>query len=530
MKKKIYSILLAVGCLFGFSACDSLDLAPESSISDANYWKTSDHFSAFNTGISSYFRYYSWYYFLYGEPRSNFYDDTPYGGEAQQGYENIYLNSLSVDNPVVGNYGGLYNVINQINLMIAKTESTNVLSATDKSYYLGECYGLRAYLYFHLLRSYGGVIVYTDYTSGSTLDLSNLNRKQDSEETVMAQIKKDIEASEAAFNGNYAFTKGKNYWSLGATKMLKGEVYLWSGKRMNGGNADYQTAKTALQEVANCPGVGLLDDYKSVFAFSNKKNSEIIFSIYNGENETAMLGGSFASNMMPQSNYNNDGGHFTEDGSCIRDIDDSQISGLIRLPLAQRLYSKLYLDSDPRKRINLRSVYTKDGSGNLQYIGAYPYKFQGTMIAGQSSRSFYDDYPVYRYADCILLIAEAKALLGEDVASEINAIRKRAYGEEYFNAHPEVQYPNDKGAFYDGNDIVGGDDDVVEAVLKERARELIFEGRHWYDLRLMDDGTPNSVVLKHSRASRTRLLWPIDQSTLTNNNLLDQTPGYNTNN
>ena len=29
---------------------------------------------------------------------------------------------------------------------------------------------------------------------------------------------------------------------------------------------------------------------------------------------------------------------------------------------------------------------------------------------------------------------------------EINAVRKRAYGEDYFNAHPEVQYPNDNDA------------------------------------------------------------------------------------
>ena len=64
-----------------------------------------------------------------------------------------------------------------------------------------------------------------------------------------------------------------------------------------------------------------------------------------------------------------------------------------------------------------------------------------------------DDYPIYRYADCLLGLAEAKALLGEDPAAEINEVRKRAYGEEYFNAHQtEVAYPNDTDdSFYANN-------------------------------------------------------------------------------
>ena len=49
----------------------------------------------------------------------------------------------------------MYKVINQINLMIAKTKETTVLSEAGKNYYLGEAYGMRAYLYFHLLTLLG---------------------------------------------------------------------------------------------------------------------------------------------------------------------------------------------------------------------------------------------------------------------------------------------------------------------------------------------------------------------------------------
>ncbi|WP_257220274.1 RagB/SusD family nutrient uptake outer membrane protein [Phocaeicola dorei] len=50
---------------------------------------------------------------------------------------------------------------------------------------------------------------------------------------------------------NYGFRNDSQryFWSKAATMMLKGEVYMWRGKHMGGGNEDYTTAKNALQEV-----------------------------------------------------------------------------------------------------------------------------------------------------------------------------------------------------------------------------------------------------------------------------------------
>lgn len=517
MKRNICKLMIAALGLLSLSSCDSLDLAPESSIADSGYWKTADQFSAFNTGIASYFRAYSYAYFFYGEVRSGIYGDAPFGGEATQGYERYYLNTIDGVNPGLSNYGGLYYPINQINLMIAKVNESSVLSDSERSYYLGECYGLRAYLYFHLLRSYGGVIIRTDYTSGTTLDLGNLNLTQNSAEEVMTQIKSDISASEEAFSGDYSFTEGKYMWSLAATKMLKGEVYLWSGKQMGGGTSDYNTAKTALQEVSNS-GVSLIDDYESIFSCSNRLNDEVIFAIFNSTEETeenTFLQGYWSGAWLPQNSYIS--GYYQEDGQLIGDTDDSTISGIIRMSLKRNTYDEIYLDNDPRKRINLKSVYEKGSDGSLVYAGVFPYKYKGLLKSNAATRSYYNDDIIYRYGDCLLLLAEAKALLGEDISTEINAIRKRAYGSNYSSA---VAYPNDNGAFYTDNEHVGADSDPVEAVLKERLREMMFEGRRWYDIRLFNKTD------KYSTASSSRLLWPIDQTTLTNNAGLVQTEGY----
>ena len=512
--KKRYTLVIASAALLGVTSCDSLDLSPESSITDANFWQTADQFTAFSAGCNTYFRMYSWNMFLFGEPRSDVFDGTPFGGEAQQGMENLYYNTLSLSTPVVSNFGGLYYPINQLNMLIAKSEETTLLDTASKSYYLGMGYGMRAYLYFQLLRTYGEAIIYTDYTSGTTLDLSNLARTQDSESAVLAQIKSDISASESAFANNWAFTKGKNYWSLAATEMLKAEVYLWSGKNEGGGSSDYQTALAAAQSVQTNSGCSLLATYTDVFAFSKKKNDEIIFSLYSGENEYTMLGGSFYSNCMPQQSYLINGSYYNEDHTAFGDTNDKTISGLIRLPLNTKLHDQLYRSGDSRKAANIRDVYMKNDDGTYYYKASFPYKYQGTLLSGATTRAAYDDYPIYRFADCLLLIAEAKAYLGQDPGTEINAVRQRAYGTLY-DANT-VGYPNDTWA----TDLVGSDEDPVEAVLKERFRELIFEGRRWYDLR------QTGLCLKYSQAESGKLLWPIDQSTLTNNAGLHQTTGY----
>ena len=54
---------------------------------------------------------------------------------------------------------------------------------------------MRAYIYFHLLRSWGDVILVTEPTLGNELDISHLEKAASPASEVMDQIKKDIDAS-----------------------------------------------------------------------------------------------------------------------------------------------------------------------------------------------------------------------------------------------------------------------------------------------------------------------------------------------
>lgn len=521
MKKyKIY--LMAAAVMLSFTQCDSLDLNSESVITDANYWNTSSHFNAFNIGLHSKVRESSNNFFLLGEPRANLYcEDPAFGGEASQGMERLPYNTLNKENVGISNFAALYERINQVNLMIAKTTGTTVLTENEKNTYLGEAYGLRAFMYFHLLRSWGDVVIHTEGTDGSTIDIFNLAKAASPATEVMALIKKDIEASEAAFGNDFSFKHGRHYWSLAATMMLKGEVFLWSGKQMGGGTSDYQIAKTAFLQVGQAD-VALLDDFESVFAFTNKKNKEIIFTFHSQKDEYSMLNGGYGT-FLPQDAYINL--YCDEEGVGFGDYAPvDKLRGLVRLQINYDLYHKGFRDDDPRKRSTLKAVYQKDEAGNLTYIAPFGNKFKGTLVEGNASASLLDDYPVYRYADCLLQLAIAKALLGEDISEEINKIRERAYGKDYFQANRDkLAYPNDTDpALYGDNKYVGSDADPMEAILKERLHEFMFEGKRWYDLRLL--GAP--YIFRYSKAEESRLLWPINEDALTNNPLLEQTPGY----
>ncbi|MEG0464345.1 SusD family outer membrane lipoprotein NanU [Bacteroides sp.] len=519
--KKLFTYILAGLSIVLFSRCDALDMEPVSSIADNSYWKSEAQFSTFNVGLHALLRECSFNFFLLGEPRADIYGDTPFGGEATQGMERLPYNTINKENVGISNFAGMYKVINQINLMIAKTNETSILPEASKKYYLAEAYGMRAYLYFHLLRSWGDVVLYLNYTSGSSLDLSNLAKPASPATEVMAQIKADVAASENAFGDDYSFKNGKHFWSKAATMMLKGEVYLWSGKQMNGGNTDYMIAKTALEDVKKA-NVSLLANFQKIFAYDNKRNAEIIFTIHNGKDEYSLWNDSYRQNMIPQQAYMT-ANYCNKEGVSFKNLPEGQLNGLIRLQIRYNLYNKAFRDGDTRKDATLAAVYRKETNGAVTYVAPYANKFKGVLIDGSSTRSFLDDYPIYRYADCLLLLAEAKVFLGEDPSSEINEVRKRAYGADYFEANKAtLAYPNDKGDFYTDNKYMAGDENAMEAILKERMREFFFEGKRWYDLRLMGA----DYVTKYSSASAERLLWPINESTLTNNPALEQTPGY----
>ncbi|MEO8111647.1 MAG: SusD family outer membrane lipoprotein NanU [Ginsengibacter sp.] len=507
MKKNTIKILTVLALVISIASCSKkLDLAPVSSITDGNFWQTPEQVATFVTGVHARFRTNTLQFIYLGELRADIFGTDPgsnsvFTGEATQGVERLWLNTLDPDAAGVSGFGGFYSNINQINLLISKLNSTNVVSANDKNYYLGIAYGMRAFYYFQLVRSWGDVIIQTEPTIA--IDIANLAKAASPAADVLKFIKEDVAASENSFGSDYSFRQAKGFWSKSATLMLKANVYLWTAHR-SGGAADATIAKTALTDIqANAPSLQLLPSFANVFASNNKGNAEVIFAIRNGLNETALpIAGTF----LPQSGLI---ANFY-DSVANRQFNPSTDNwgGLLRTPIEIATFRR-FDNTDSRKWATIQPAYDKL-AGNYVIAGAFVSKYQGEQNAG--SRAYTNDFPIYRYADLLLLLAEAKVILGEDPSAEINLVRARAYGANY-NANVQG-YPN-----------MAIDAEPDEAILEERYKEFIFEGKRWYDLRRFGD----QYVYEHTTVApgdAFRLLWPIDRSTLTNNSALVQNPGY----
>ncbi len=510
MKKNIrYILFLAMGTVFLMQGCvKKLDVTPISSISDANYWKTPDQFDAFVSGIHARFRSHNSAFQVLGEMRSDIFGTEPgnagtFTGEATQGVERLWQQTLDLDNPGVSNFGGFYSNIVQLNLLIDKLNNTNIVTPANKSYYLGIAHGMRAYYYFQLVRTWGDVILQLDPVT--SIDIANLSKAASPAAEVMAQIKDDIEKSLSAYGANYTFRNTKSYWSRPATLMLKAEVFLWTSYR-GGGNADATTALNALTEIqTNVPTLALQASFPAVFSTASRGNNEIILSMRYQLNEATM--GYISGSFVPQTglivNF------YDSVANRQFNVTTDNWGGLLRAPVRVATFRK-FDDKDLRKWASIQPAYSRPSPGVYVIAGCFTNKFQGEQNAG--SRAYTNDFPVYRYADLLLMIAEAKIILGQNPANEINLVRARAYGANYSLA--VYGFPNR-----------AGDTDAVRALLNERLYEFIFEGKRWYDLRRIGD----TYVYENtglSAAQSYKLLWPIDRNSLTNNRGLVQNPGY----
>lgn len=493
-------VLITIAC------SDRLDLVPISSISDGNFWQTTEQTEAFVAGVHTRFRDNTLQFIYLGEMRADIFgtdegSNSAFTGEATQGVERTWLNNLDMDNPGVGNFGGFYGNINQINLLIDKMNTSDQIAAADRDKYLGMAYGLRAFYYFQMLRSWGDVILQTAPTT--SINVSELARPAASQEEVMDLIKSDISHSEASFGDNYSFQNRRAYWSKAATLMLKAEVYLWTSYR-GGGTADAAIAKEALTEIqTNVPQLSLLPEFASVFSPERKGNDEIIFAVRYQLNEASLpIAGTF----MPQTSLIVNFYDSLENRQFSANLEN--YGGLLRSPVKISTFRK-FDDADTRKWATIQPAYNKVNN-TYEIAGAFVIKYEGEQDAG--IRHYTNDFPVYRYADLLLLLAEAKAVLGEDPSPEINQVRQRAYADAYREA--EHGYPH-----------MSTDGDAQEAILRERLFEFVFEGKRWYDLRRMGD----EYVYEHTTvlpSESYKLLWPIDRNTLTNNRALKQNPGY----
>lgn len=523
------SVLVIASCMY--SSCDSLDLKPLDNYGSTNYWTKPEHIVGYMDGLHKNLRDKSFQHTMtFGEVRGG----TSLVGNAVDGTsidsEALKTQALSQVSTGVNKFGELYGLLANINIFLQKTKEATYMTDTEKAFYLGQAYGLRAFHYFDLYRLYGTVPLRLDpnFVVNGNFNPEELYLGRASGTAVMTQIKSDLEESLKYFGDNNSFDPNnrgnkKSYWSKAATEMLLGEVYLWNAKVSVDDNtanvADLAIAKKHLLNVVNNYGLGLQKKFSDVFSPSNKGNNEVIMVIRYLQGEETNSYNSFCYNY--QTGQFKTIGFYDADGNALGDALNTGTTGMQRHEYKPELYLS-YNSADTRRDQTFLAAYNKTG----KLMGTVMRKIMGHFDTAKNSYVWDADAIIYRLPLAYLMLAEIANMEGDNMNVEyyINLVRERAYGEEW----NKDKY-GFKASDFTTNEL---------AILHEKDKEFVGEGQRWWDVCRMtlSKGGKHLVFCPEASYATTepilaekdayKVYWPIEVEMINKDPKLEQTPGY----
>jgi starch-binding outer membrane protein, SusD/RagB family len=436
MLKKTIIQLLMVLILLPFLSCKKwLDLQPQDGLTGAEFWKTKEQVNAAVTGVYASLtgsatgsRNAAETFFLWGELRADMISGTL--ATTNEQVDVINVNMLPTNS--ICNWRGTYETINYCNTIIdlapgvLAEDATFTQAALDKA--IAEAKTIRALMYFYLVRTFDKVPL---KLAATVSDKDIVSIPKSTQAVVLDQILKDLNEAEpfaVVDYGNRASNKGRI--TKATINAIQADVYLWLEK--------YTECVAACNKIANTNSFGLISGtdanlwYQTLY--SNGNSNESIFELQFDNQKLNPFYTMF----------------FT-----------SQRKFLANPIVMDKIYTVDFLD--PLKydiRADGASVRATDQT-IWKYLG-----LSNTAIRAQEES--YAHWIMYRYADVLLMKAEAQNQLGngQDALDIISLIRARSRALIATAANPA---PTDKVA-------------IADYVLDERAREFAFEGKRWFDL------------------------------------------------
>lgn len=352
--------------------------------------------------------------------------------------------------------------------------------------FLGEAYFLRALSYFNLVRLFGEVPILTSELKST----SQLTIPRSSVQAVYTQIEKDLLEAIKYLPLRYPNPKliqpvvniaggtEAGRATIGSAKTLLGNLYLLRNENAK--------AEQVLQEVVNSNVYSLLSSYGANYNATGgtKNNAESVFEVQ------------FFNNPGLTNDFTFQFGPVEDNSSLARDRPtDNTLTG------SQDIFNTLIQAFPPD---DLRKAASVSYSTQAP-VAAINRKFYVPSAAANGSVN----WPVYRYSEVILLLAEALQNQNKDVQAlaELNKV----------HAHPRTGLTD-----YTGLSGTG----LKDAIQLERRLELNMEAKRWFDLQRW--GILNTVMTAHGRpvsAAKGGLL-PVPQGEIEKNSQFSQNPGY----
>lgn len=453
--KLIYkSIIFILGSILLLSSCD-LDKSP---YGNSTFWTSEKEIWL---GLNAA---YQPFYEEEGYGRGHWWcglasDDMTVGKRTSKTYDTNITEFKTETNASEGqleNWQIMYQVIRRANDVLRYTTPEIEMTDQKRDIILGEANFLRAYAYFYLAKRYGGLPFY-DYK-----DPDNINKPRETKTKTYENIESYLLDAITHFENQNLWTRElKEEWgrpNLGAAYGLLAKVYAHWGK--------FDKAKIAAEKVINSGKYSLdktnNNGFAHLFSPAGEKHEEVLFNL---TNKPVRNQGTVTSVICLSATLSGGTGwyYFTPTKSLYEAYDFGDL----------RRYTTLVGIGDVVHFLGNTTTLTNDNISDMMTTGYMCNKYLAVYndLTGWNWETG-QDIPLLRYADVLLIHAEAEIMLGgggpnnptlgvSTAATSFNEVRVRAFGGDITK---EIAAPT-------FNDLV-----------KERRCELAYEDERHYDL------------------------------------------------
>lgn len=499
MLKMKYMKFISIGffSLMFLSCSDFLDKNPLDQISSETFWQNEQEAKMALTGVYSRLRAFT---FTHKDTEFDIMAGDVCGNQGHSiiniAQGNIEPNSGGIVSYI---YSNCYAGIGSCNFFLENIEKTPI-STEILNVYKGEVCFLRALFYFTLTEHYGGVPLYT-----SPVTIEEAKVKQSTKEEVVNQILLDLDFAIANLPDK---TYSSGHAVKGSAMTLKAKVLLHNQK--------WQESAEIADRIIRDGKFSLYNDFRNLFLSSGQKNNpEIIFSTrYLNPDIYSDLDIRWSWHAVVEPRQELVDAYECADG---KPIDIS--------PLYDP--SNWRLNRDPRLLMTIKafedSVYNSAGQkvgfnyNAVSATGYSPVKYCNwdALPINYSTQSD-QDWILLRYADVLLMYAEARNEVSGPDASVYDAINK---------VRDRVNMPQLPTGL--------SKDEMRKRIRNERRVEFALEGIRWGDIKRWKTAETYIPTLVDPGGKRRQFdpakhyLLPFPQREMDVNDNLVQNPGYN---
>jgi starch-binding outer membrane protein, SusD/RagB family len=452
-------------------------------------------------------------------------------------FKRIHEHQWTADEGIVVNtWNRTFSGITSTNRLIFQIES-GVLPLTNeaKESTLAELRAVRAFYYYVLCDAFGNVPIVTNFDLPQGF-LPEQNTRKQVYDFVVKELTESIPLLSAK---NDISTYGRfNKWAaytLLAKMYLNAQVYT--------GTPEWEKCIQACDAVINSnAGFTLESDQKNVFKTENEKSKEIVFAIPLDEKYTNNWN---AFDLHMQS--------LSPENQATYNLLSSPWGGMAAIPQFISTFDQE--DSRYQKNWIKGPQYSSDGkpimgtmgattNKPLNYINEIPSIAFGESVHGLRLGKFEikqgagvqlsNDFPVFRYADVLMMKAESLLRTGKEneAAAIVTQVRQRAFlGNTAKATVTGAQLKSGSTYSYGRRDInlttnEGGADIMYGRFLDELGWEFDQEGRRRQDMIRFGVFHRKSWFSHSAHNDINKTLFPIPRTELTKNPKLKQNPGY----